>query len=97
MKLISYLPTGNYLGEKSLQLGDIMRCGTPPSTDIAFILGSNFQTTCTYDFNNLITLMQSKNYKSKVYQILIQGDGGTYYDVPVNMPGANQAIKRFFL
>jgi hypothetical protein len=41
--------------------------------------------------------MQSKNYKSKVYQILIQGDGGIYYDVPVSMPGATQTIKRFFL
>jgi hypothetical protein len=41
--------------------------------------------------------MQSKKYQGKVYQILILGDGSTYYDVPVNMPGSSQSIKRFYL
>jgi hypothetical protein len=74
-----------------------MRCGTPSNSEITFTLGTNMQASCSYDFNNLVSLMSSKQWKSKTYQLLIQGDGGSYYDVPVYMPGATQAIRRFFL
>lgn len=60
MKLISYLPTGNYLGERNLYLGDIMRCGTVQNVEIPFTMGSNFDVECNYNFNNLLRLLQSK-------------------------------------
>lgn len=40
--------------------------------------------------------LTGKKWRGKVYQLLIQGDNGFYYDVSVYMPGSFQAIKRFF-
>jgi hypothetical protein len=45
----------------------------------------------------LIAMMSGRQWKGRVYQLLVQGDGGTYYDVGVNMPGSSQTIKRFSL
>ena len=59
-------------------------------------MGSNYEVNCDYNFNNLIRLLNSKQQKGRVYQILVKGGDGNYYDVPVYMPGATQAIKRFF-
>ena len=97
MKLVSYLPTGNYLGERTLLIGDLMRCGTPDNVEVPFTMGSNFDVTCNYNFNNLILLLEGQQEKGRLYQMLIKGGDGSYYDVPVYMPGATQPIKRFFL
>jgi len=56
-----------------------MRCGTPSDSGLTLILGTNIRTTCTYDFNNLLLLMQSKQYVGKMYQMLIKGDTNSYY------------------
>lgn len=54
LKLVSYSVTGNYLGEKSLLLGDIMRCGIPTDSELGVTFGTNYEITCDFDFNNLI-------------------------------------------
>jgi hypothetical protein len=41
MKLVYYLPEGNYVKEKELKFGDIMRCGLPTNTDMTLLMGSN--------------------------------------------------------
>lgn len=97
LKLISYTATGNYLGEKSLLLGDIFRCGTASDSEISVTFGTNIEMSCSFNFNNLINQMNSKNYKNKLYQLLVQGDTGSFYDVPVYLSGSSQGTKRFFL
>ena len=59
--------------------------------------GTNIEVLCEFDFNNLINEMNSKTYQGKLYQLLVLGDTGTYYDVPVYMSGSTQPIRRFFL
>lgn len=97
MKLVSFLPTGNYLGEKTFTLNDLMKCGTPIDSNAQITIGTNIRVTCTYNVNSLIAMMSGRQWKGRVYQLLVQGDGGTYYDVGVNMPGSSQTIKRFFI
>jgi hypothetical protein len=80
-----------------MQLVDIMRCGLPSDADLGLNFGTTISNTCTYDFNNLLTLMQSKVYQGRTYQLLIQGDDQKYYDISVFMPLSTQGIKRFFL
>ena len=74
-----------------------MRCGTPSNLEVPFTIGSNYDVTCNYNFNNLIRLLDSKQEKGRVYQLLVKGGDGSYYDVPVYMPGESQGIKRFFM
>lgn len=97
IKLVSFTSTGNYLGEKSLYLGDLMRCRTPTNSELGVVFGTNIKATCEFDFNNLIIQMNSKQYQGKLYQMLIKGDDNNYYDVPVYMPDSAQPIRRFFL
>jgi hypothetical protein len=97
MKLIYFLPEGNYVKEKDLQLSDIMRCGLPSNTDIALLIGNNLQVTCDFNFNNLVAQMSGTNYKTYVYQLLIQGQNGAYYEVNTYINSNSQPVKRFFL
>lgn len=97
LKLVSFSATGNYIGEKALVLGDIMRCGTPSDSELGVVFGTNIQASCSFDFNNFITQINRKQYQGKLYQLLVQGDDQNYYDVPVYMSGASSPIKRFFL
>ena len=53
--------------------------------------------SCSYNFNHLVAQMAGKQYQSKVYQLLVQGDTGTFYDVPVYLSGSSQGTRRFFL
>ena len=68
---------------------DLMRCGVPSNAEIGISFGTNIEASCSFDFNNLITQMNSINWKSKTYQMLVQGDSGSYYDIPVIMSGSN--------
>jgi len=77
--LISFSATGNYLGKKSLVLTDLMRCGAPYNADLGVIFGTTIDASCSFDFNNLITQMNSKQWQGKAYQLLVQGDNGSYY------------------
>lgn len=43
LKLVSFSVTGNYLGEKSLLLGDIMRCGVPTDSELGVVFGTNIE------------------------------------------------------
>lgn len=97
MKLVSYLPTGNYVGEKTFALPDLMKCGTPVDAWAQVSIGTNIQVTCTYNVNSLVALMGGKQWKGRVYQLLVQGGDSNYYDVGVTMPGSSQTIKRFFI
>lgn len=97
MKIVSFLPTGNYLGEKSFVLNDLMKCGTPTDAGAQVQIGVNIRVTCSYNVNSLIAMMGGRQWKGKVYQLLVQSDDGNYYDVGVTMPGSTQAIKRFFI
>lgn len=97
MKIVSYLPTGNYIGEKTVVLNDLMRCGTPTDTTVQVMSGTNIRVTCNYNVNSLIAMMGGRQWKGKMYQLLVQGDDGNYYDVAVSMPGSSQPIKRFFM
>jgi hypothetical protein len=97
MKLVSFLPTGNYVGEKTFALPDLMKCGTPMDAGAQVTIGTNIRVECTYNVNSLIAMMSAKQWKGRVYQLLVQGGDGKYYDVGVNMPGSSQTIKRFFI
>ena len=96
MKLVSFLPTGNYLNEQEFVLSDLMRCGTPYDATAAIVIGANIQKTCSFDTSYLMMRLTGKKWKGKTHQLLIRGDDGFYYDVAVYMPGSFQAIKRFF-
>jgi hypothetical protein len=74
MKLIYYLPEGNYLKEKDLKLSDIMRCGLPSNSNIGLTMGSNIDVSCDYNFNNLLGQIAGKNYQAYIYQILLLGE-----------------------
>jgi hypothetical protein len=97
LKLVSFSATGNYVGEKTLVLGDIMRCGTPSDSELGVVFGTNIQASCSFDFNNFITQINGKQYQGKLYQLLVQGDDQNYHDVPVYMSGSSSPVKRFFL
>jgi hypothetical protein len=97
LKLIYFLPEGNYIKEKSLKLGEILRCGLPQNTDLPIQIGNNIQISCNFNFNNLVAQMGSQTYKSYVYQLLIQGQNGAYYEVSTYINGNSQPVKRFFL
>lgn len=97
LKVVSFAATGNYLGEKTFVLGDIMRCGTPSDAELGITFGTNIQASCSFDFNNLINQINSKRYQPKLYQLLIQGDDQNYYDVPIYMTGSSSPLKRIFL
>ena len=51
-KLISFLPTGNYVGEKVFELTDVLKCGLP-STKVELNVGNNIETVCTFNFDYL--------------------------------------------
>ena len=74
-----------------------MRCGSPSNSEVGITFGTNIDVTCDFNFNHLINQMNSKKYQGKLYQLLVLGDTGIYYDVPVYMSGSSQPIKRFFL
>jgi hypothetical protein len=71
MKLISYLPEGNYVREKDFQLADIMRCGLPTKTDMTIGMGNNIHVSCSFNFNNVVAQMSANSYKSYLYQLFI--------------------------
>jgi len=52
---------------------------------------------CAFDFNNLAAQMAGANFKSYVYQMLIQGQNAAWYEVNVYLSGNSQPVKRFFL
>jgi hypothetical protein len=54
MKLVSFLPTGNYLSEQDFVLSDLMRCGTPYDATAAIVIGTNIQKTCSFDTSYLM-------------------------------------------
>ena len=60
-------------------------------------MGVNIRVTCSYNVNSLIAMTGSTQWKGRVYQLLVKADDGSYYDVAVQMPGASQTIKRFFI
>ena len=97
LKLVSFSATGNYLGEKSLLLGDIFRCGTPSDSEVGVVFGTNVELACSYNFNHLVASIASKQHQNKLYQLLVQGDSGLFYEVPVLLPGSSQGTRRFFL
>jgi hypothetical protein len=97
MKLVAFLPTGNYLSEKSFVLNDLMKCGTPSDAGLQVTMGTNIRMTCTYNVNSLIAMAGGRQWRGKTYQLLVQADDGSYYDVGVTMGGSSQAIKRFFI
>jgi hypothetical protein len=97
LRLVSFSATGNYLGEKSLVIGDLMRCGTPSNLEVGVAFGTNMEVSCSFDFNHLVTQMNSLQYQGKVYQLLVQDDTLAYFDVPVYMPASPSPIRRFFL
>ncbi len=97
MKIVSYLATGNYLGERTFLLSSLMKCGTPSDTTAQVEIGTNIRVTCTYNVNHLIAMMGGKQWRGKTYQLLVKSDDGNYYDVGVTMPGSSQPIKRFFI
>lgn len=97
MKIVSYLPTGNYLEENNFILSSLMKCGSPSETGVSISSGSNIRVTCTYNVNSLLAMTGGKQWQGKLYQILIKGDDNNYYDVAVLMPGTSQSIKRFFI
>ena len=66
LKLISFLPEGNYVGEQDLKLPDILRCGLP-SNLISLSVGNNFYTTCTYNFDYLAEKLSTFSYQNYVY------------------------------
>jgi hypothetical protein len=41
MKILYYLPTGNFVKEKDLKLTDIFRCGLPSNNSVAINIGDN--------------------------------------------------------
>jgi hypothetical protein len=97
MKIVSFLPTGNYLGEKTFLLNDLMKCGTPSDTTAQITIGVNIRVACNYNVNSLIAMTGGYQWQGKTYQLLVKGDDGNYYDVAVLMPGSSQTIKRFFI
>ncbi len=74
MKLLFYLPEGNYINEKDLKLSDIMRCGLPTNADTILSIGSNIDVNCQFNFNNLLAQMAGQNYQTYTYQLLLMGD-----------------------
>ena len=78
-------------------LGDLMRCGTPSNSEVKMTFGTNIEIVCEFNFNHLLNQMNSKQYQGILYQLLVLGDSGAYFDVPVYMSGSSQPIKRFFL
>lgn len=67
MKLVSFLPTGNYVGEKTFVLPDLMKCGTPGDAGAQVTIGTNIKVECTYNVNSLIAMMSGKQWKGRVY------------------------------
>lgn len=78
MKIIYFLPEGNYVKEKNFQFGDVMRCGLPHKTDMEFALGSNIAVTCDFNFNNLAQQIESNTYQNYVYQLFIESASGSF-------------------
>lgn len=74
-----------------------MKCGTPTDAGAQVQVGTNIRVTCNYNVNSLIGMMSGKQWKGRVYQLLVQGDDGSYYDVGVVNPGSSQTIKRFYI
>lgn len=97
VKIVSYLTTGNYLGERTFLLSTLMKCATPTDTETQIEIGTNIRVSCTYNVNNLIAQIGGKQWRGKTYQLLVKSDDGNYYDVGVSMPGSSQTIKRFFI
>lgn len=79
MKLIYYLPEGNYVREKDMKISDIIRCGLPSDADTGILIGSNIEISCNFNFNNLLAQLSGTNYQSYMYQLLVMGDNGQYF------------------
>lgn len=56
-----------------------MRCGAPYTADTGIVFGTTIEASCSFDFNNLITQMNSKQWQGKTYQLLVQGDNASYF------------------
>lgn len=72
-KLISYLPTGNYVGEKLLQLPDLFRCGLPVNNSVALQVGDNILVSCSFNFDYLVKKISTHTYRNYVYELFIEG------------------------
>lgn len=103
MKLVTYLPEGNYLSEKDFKLADLMRCGLPTNADSLLWIGSNIEVSCEFNFNNLLAQLAGKSHRSHLYQLFVFGDKENdnetdkYYEVNVYINNNPQPVKRFFL
>ena len=80
-----------------MYIGDLMRCGTPTDAEVTLTFGTNIETSCKFNFNHLLNQINGKQYQAKMYQLLVLGNNGSYFDVPVYMAGSSQPIRRFFL
>jgi hypothetical protein len=56
MKIVSFLPTGNYLGEKTFLLNDLRKCGTPSDTTAQITIEVNIRVACNFHVNSLIAM-----------------------------------------
>ena len=97
LKLISYLPTGNYVGEKTMSMTDVARCGMPSDNSIDLKIGNNIDFTCSYNFNYLLEMAAADTYTDYLYELLLQGADNKFYPVAVYLDGAPSATRRFFL
>lgn len=96
-KLITYLPTGNYVGEKVMRLPDVLRCGMPSYNSASLKVGNNIEFTCDFNFNYLLESASSYTHQSYVYELFLQGASNQYYQVAVYLDGASTPTRRFFM
>lgn len=82
-KLISFLPTGNYVGEKPLRLTDLFICGLPNNNSLSIRVGNNIEISCFFNFDHLVKKLSTFTYKNYVYELLIKGSDDVYYQVPI--------------
>jgi hypothetical protein len=98
IKLVRYLPTGNYVDWKDLTNADLSFCGIG-NNELTFKIGTNFQYTCSYNFNNILNSLGSNtftNYTTNyVYSMMIIDDSGNYQFVPAYING--NSVSRFFI
>jgi hypothetical protein len=96
LKIIRFFPNGSVFDEKSLSLTDLTNCQLSSSVT-TFKVGNNLLKTCSFNFNNVLNLMQSKKYINYVYSLFIADNNKAYFNVPVYVNSQTNAVKRFFL
>ena len=82
-KLVSFLATGNYVGEKKMRLTDLVTCGMPSFNSGDLKIGNNIDFSCSYNFNYLLEMAAGHTYKEYVYELFIQGANEDYYQVAI--------------